>query len=117
LVKLYDNMLGNNNSILFNSDYYRLVLVVGVILAVMAYIFNILLIPSYGILGAALATFLAFFIYNTSKIYIVINKFHMHPFTLTTLYILLFPAVLTAGFYYWEFPFHPIISIFLKSLL
>lgn len=117
LVKLYDNMLGNNNSILFNSDYYRLVLVVGVILAVMAYIFNILLIPSYGILGAALATFLAFFIYNTSKIYIVINKFHMHPFTLTTLYILLFTAVLTAGFYYWEFPFHPIISIFLKSLL
>src|SRR5690606_7001375 len=71
----------------------------------------------YGILGAALATFLAFFIYNTSKIYIVINKFHMHPFTLTTLYILLFTAVLTAGFYYWEFPFHPIISIFLKSLL
>src|SRR5690606_30452536 len=88
LVKLYDNMLGNNNSILFNSDYYRLVLVVGVILAVMAYIFNIILIPAYGILGAAMATFLAFFIYNTSKIYIVINKFQMHPFTLMAVYIL-----------------------------
>ena len=117
LVKLYDNMLGNNNSILFNSDYYRLVLVVGVVLALMAYIFNIILIPAYGILGAAMATFLAFFIYNTSKIYIVINKFQMHPFTLMTVYILLFTAGLTAGFYYWDFPFHPIINILLKSLL
>lgn len=117
LVKLYDNMLGNNNSILFNSDYYRLVLVVGVILAALAYIFNIILIPAYGIMGAALATFLAFFIYNTSKIYIVINKFQMHPFTRTTVYILMFTALLTAGFYYWEFPFHPIVNIILKSLL
>ncbi len=117
LVKLYDNMLGNNNSILFNSDYYRLVLLVGVILAVLAFIFNLLLIPIYGILGAALATFLAFFIYNTSKILIVINKFKMHPFTLNTVYILLFTGVLTAGFYYWEFPFHPIINIILKSIL
>lgn len=117
LVKLYDNMLGNNNSILFNSDYYRLVLVVGVILAIMAFIFNIWLIPVYGILGAALATFLAFFIYNTSKILIVINKFKMHPFTQNTWIILVFTAALTAGFYYWEFPFHPILNIILKSLL
>ena len=117
LVKLYDNMLGNNNSILFNSDYYRLVLVVGVILAGMAFLFNMLLIPDFGIMGAALATFLAFFIYNTSKIYIVLNKFKMHPFTGTTIYILVFTAILTAGFYYWEFPFHPVINIILKSLL
>lgn len=117
LVKLYDNMLGNNNSILFNSDYYRLVLIVGVILAGMAFLFNILLIPVFGILGAALATFLAFFIYNTSKIYIVLNKFKMHPFTNTTIYILVFTAILTTGFFYWEFPFHPLINIILKSLL
>lgn len=117
LVKLYDNMLGNNNSILFNSDYYRLVLGVGVVLAVLAFVFNLLLIPEFGILGAALATFLAFFIYNTAKIFIVFQKFDMHPFTQKTLYILIFTAALTAGFYYWEFPFHPLINILLKSLL
>lgn len=117
LVKLYDNMLGNNNSILFNSDYYRLVLVVGVVLAGMAFIFNLLFIPLYGILGAAFATFLAFFIYNTSKIVIVINKFKMHPFSKNTWIILLFTGILTAGFYYWEFPFHPVVNILLKSLL
>ena len=115
LVKLYDNMLGNNNSILFNSDYYRLVLVFGVFLAILAFVFNLLLIPEFGILGAAMATFLAFFIYNTSKIFIVLSKFHMHPFSLKTLYILLFSAMLVIGFYFWEFGFHPIINIVLKS--
>lgn len=117
LVKLYDNMLGNNNSILFNSDYYRLVLMVGVVLAVLSLIFNLLLIPEFGIMGAAIATFLAFFIYNTSKIFIVLQKFKMHPFNSRTVYVLLFTGMLTAGFYYWEFPFHPIVNILLKSLL
>jgi O-antigen/teichoic acid export membrane protein len=117
LVKLYDNMLGNNNSILFNSDYYRLVLIFGVVLAILAFAFNIILIPEFGIMGAAVATFLAFAIYNTSKIFIVLSKFKMHPFSIKTLYILLFSAVLTIGFYFWEFPFHPLINITLKSIL
>jgi len=117
LVKLYDNMLGSNNSILFNSDYYRLVLAIGVVLAILAYVFNLVLIPEYGILGAALATFLAFSIFNTAKIFIVIAKFKMHPFTGKTLYILIFSAVLCVLFYIWEFPFHPILSIALKSIL
>lgn len=117
LVKLFDNMLGNNNSILFNSDYYRLVLVFGVILSILAFVFNLILIPAYGILGAALASFLAFAVYNISKLLIVLNKFKMQPFTLQTIYILLFTAGLTAGFYFWEFEFHPIINIILKSIL
>lgn len=117
LVKLYDNMLGNNNSILFNSDYYRLILIFGVVLAALALFFNLLLIPKFGILGAAVATFLAFFIFNTSKVFIVFNKFGMQPFTWKTLYILLFTAALTVVFYYWEFPFHPIANIVLKSAI
>lgn len=115
LVKLYDNMLGNNNSILFNSDYYRLVLFVGVILAILAFVFNLLFIPEFGIFGAALATFCAFFIYNTSKIFIVFRKFKMQPFSIDTLYLLIFTGIVTAGFYYWEFPFHPILNIVLKT--
>jgi len=30
---------------------------------------------------------------------------------------LLFSAMLTIGFYFWEFPFHPLINITLKSTL
>ncbi|HAT70234.1 MAG TPA: sugar isomerase, partial [Flavobacteriaceae bacterium] len=52
IVKLYENLIGNNNSILFNSDYYRLVLAIGVLCAVMAVALNILLIPRFGVYGA-----------------------------------------------------------------
>ncbi len=117
IVKLFDNMLGNNNSILFNSDYYRLVLIFGVILSIIAFVLNLLLIPAYGILGAAMASFLAFAVYNVSKLLIVLNKFKMQPFTLQTLIILLFTGGLTAIFYFWEFQFHPILNILLKSTI
>ncbi|MDT0646624.1 polysaccharide biosynthesis C-terminal domain-containing protein [Zunongwangia sp. F260] len=117
LVKLYDNLLGNNNSILFNSDYYRLVLGIGVFLAILAFILNVIFIPNFGIEGAAMASFLAFFIYNSTKIFLVINKFKIHPFTNKTWTILLFIGILSAAFYFWEFPFHPILNIALKSVI
>jgi O-antigen/teichoic acid export membrane protein len=59
IAKLYDNALGNNNAILFNSDYYKMVLVFGVLLTVAAILFNLVFIPKYGINGSAIATFLA----------------------------------------------------------
>lgn len=114
-VKLYDNLLGNNNSILFNSDYYRLVLGIGVFLAGLAFVLNILLIPRLGLLGAALATFLAFACYNTIKLVIVQRKFHIHPFTKETLYGLLLIFLLTFAFYFWNFQWHPVLNILLKS--
>ncbi|MGM0933862.1 MAG: polysaccharide biosynthesis C-terminal domain-containing protein [Bacteroidota bacterium] len=117
LVKLYDNFLGNNNSILFNSDYYRIVLAIGVFLAVLAFVFNIIFIPLYGIEGAAIASFLAFGIYNTSKIYLVYTKFRLVPFVSKTWLVMAFTVVFSLSFYYWEFPFHPLINIALKSLL
>ncbi|NJW54136.1 lipopolysaccharide biosynthesis protein [Salinimicrobium oceani] len=116
-VKLYDNLLGNNNSILFNSDYYRLVLFIGVFLAVLAFILNLVLIPRLGLLGAALASFLAFAIYNTVKLIIVRKKFRIQPFTKETVYGLLLILFLSGGFYFWDFTWHPVLNILLKSAL
>ncbi|WP_407557163.1 oligosaccharide flippase family protein [Winogradskyella sp. 4-2091] len=116
LAKLYDNSLGNNNAILFNSDYYRMVLFFGVLLAIMAIILNAIFIPIYGIEGSAFATFLAVFIYNTVKIIFVKRKFNMLPFTLGSTKIVVTLLVLSLGFYFWEFPFQPIVNIILKSI-
>nr|WP_321225858.1 polysaccharide biosynthesis C-terminal domain-containing protein [uncultured Psychroserpens sp.] len=116
IAKLYDNLLGNNNAILFNSDYYRMVLVFGVLLAVLAIILNIILIPMYGINGAGLATFIAIVIYNTIKIIFVKRKFNMLPFTSETLKITILLILLVIGFYFWEFPFHAYLNIALKSI-
>ncbi|MDP5082471.1 MAG: polysaccharide biosynthesis C-terminal domain-containing protein [Winogradskyella sp.] len=116
LAKLYDNSLGNNNAILFNSDYYRMVLLLGVLLGLMTIVLNAIFIPIYGIEGSAFATFLAVSVYNTIKIYFVKLKFNMQPFTKASVKIVLTLIVLSFLFYFWEFPFHPILNILLKSV-
>lgn len=117
LAKVYDSLLGNNNSILFNSEYYRSILFFGVLLALLAIVFNLWLIPNYGLDGAAIASFSAFFIYNTLKLVYVKVKFNISPFTNETgkvLALLVFIGILFSAI---SFSFHPIINIGLKSVL
>lgn len=117
MAKLYDNSLGNNNAILFNSDYYRMVLLFGVLLAVMAIVLNAIFIPVFGIEGSAFATFLAVCIYNTIKIIFVKRKFNMLPFSKASLKIILTLIVLSITFYFWDFPFLPMVNIAIKSVV
>ncbi|WP_291964912.1 oligosaccharide flippase family protein [Maribacter sp.] len=117
LVKVYDALLGNNNSILFNSDYYRSILFFGVLLAVLAILFNLWMIPTYGINGAAIASFSAFFIYNTLKLGYVNSKFKILPFTYETLKVLALLIVVAVIFSAFNFSFHPLLNIILKSIL
>ena len=117
LAKLSDNLLGNNNAILFNSDYYRVVLVMGVFLAFSTVFLNTVFIPWLGVNGAAYATCITIFLYNTIKVLFVYNKFKIHPFTASTIKVLVLIVFCGLAFYFWDFPFHPILSIGLKSLL
>ncbi len=117
LAKLYDSFLGCNNAILYNSEYYRAVLWLGVFLAVMTILFNMWFIPRYGMEGAALATFLAIFIYNTCKLGYVKSKFDMWPFTKETFKVLCLILLVGALFYAFQFPFHPLVNILVKLLL
>lgn len=117
VAKLSDNLIGNNNAILFNSDYYRVVLALGVLLAIMTVVFNVLLIPKYGINGAGFATFMSIVIYNIAKVGFVYFKFKMLPFCDNTLKSFVLILVFSGIFYFWDFSFHPIINIGIKSLL
>ncbi|MDD7885872.1 lipopolysaccharide biosynthesis protein [Flavivirga sp. 57AJ16] len=117
VTKLYDAFLGANNAILFNSDYYRAVLFLGVVLVILMIILNMVFIPLYGINGAALATSLAIFMYNSVKLLFVYMKFKIHPFTTDIFRIAGFIFLSVLLLYFWEFPFNPIVNIALKSTL
>lgn len=117
LAKVYDALLGNNNSILYNSDYYRAILFMGVLLAVLTILLNLWLIPEYGLDGAAIASFSAFFIYNSIKLLYVKAKFGIHPFTFETLKVSGLLIGVCCIFYFLEFPFHPILNIAFKGIL
>ncbi len=117
LAKVYDALLGNNNAILYNSDFYRTLLLMGVALAILTILLNLWLIPKYGLDGAAIASFLAFFVYNTTKLVYVQLKFAIQPITKETIKVIVLLVLLSLLFYFIVLPFHPIINIVVKSAL
>ena len=117
VVKLSDALVGFNNAVLLNSPYYRTVLFLGVFLVIGTVLMNMWLIPLYGINGAGLATLIAFSSYNLLKSVFVYRKYNLQPFYKETLQTTLFGIIAIGGFFFWDFPFHPLVNISLKSLL
>ncbi|MFN3753673.1 lipopolysaccharide biosynthesis protein [Flavobacterium sp.] len=115
LSKYFDLILGNNNAIIFNSKYYKAVLFLGLLLAVLAISLNAYFIPIYFIDGAAIATLISITLYSLAKLLFVVLKMNLYPFTLKNIYALVIGLICFFAFYYWDFPFHPIINILLKS--
>ena len=74
LSKYFDVVLGNNNSIIFNSKYYKMVLILGVLLVFVVVGLNLIFIPKYGINGAALATLISITLYSLAKLLFVVLK-------------------------------------------
>lgn len=117
LTKVYDSILGNSNAILYNSDYYRAILIMGVLLALLVVLLNYVFIPLYGLEGAALATFIAIFAYNSIKLWYVKAKFGILPFTIDTVKVIFLLLVVGFAFYFVSLPFNPILNILIKSLV
>ena len=115
--KFYDVLLGNNNSIIVNTKHYRTVLIFGVFTVVLMIVLNMIFIPMYGIEGSAFATLITVIMYNTIKLLFVVFKMKLYPFTNKTLYSLGIITVSFLLFYFWDFNFHPIVNIVLKSIL
>lgn len=117
LCKFYDVLLGNNNAIIVNTKHYRTVLFFGVFTVVLMIVLNMIFIPMYGIEGSAFATLLTVVIYNTIKLIYVVRKMNLYPFTVKTLYSFGILIACFVVFYFWDFSFHTIINIGLKSVL
>jgi O-antigen/teichoic acid export membrane protein len=117
LSKYFDLILGNNNAIIFNSKYYKAVLFLGLLLAFLAITLNMYFIPRLGIEGAAIATLIAITLYSIAKLLFVVFKMKLYPFSIKTLISLGVSLVCFVLFYFWDFPFHPIVNIGFKSVL
>jgi O-antigen/teichoic acid export membrane protein len=85
LGKLSDMLFGANGEIIVMSKYYKFNVLAVLILAMMTIALNLVLIPEYGIQGAAIASFLAMFLFNLIKYLFVWIKFGLQPFTMKTL--------------------------------
>lgn len=86
---------GINSAIMFYSKHYVLgtILLVGTLLVTI--LLNIILIPKYGIYGAAIASASGSLIYNFSKFSFIYYKFKFQPYTIKSLFILLIIIIST----------------------
>ncbi|AWG23407.1 sugar isomerase [Flavobacterium faecale] len=117
LSKYFDLILGNNNAIIFNSKYYRMVLFLGLFLVFLTVVLNMFFIPRFGITGSAFATLLSITLYSLAKLMFVVKRMDLYPFSKQTVWSILLTAGLFFAFYFWEFPMYPLVAIALKSIL
>jgi len=93
LAKLIDMTFSQNSEILMLSKYYRFNVVTVLILGIVTVILNYLLIPAYGITGAAIASLIALLIFNLVKFSFVWAKFGFQPFSKATLIVLVLGSI------------------------
>ena len=77
--------MGCLNNIISNSKYYIYVFWFSVSSAILAIILNFILIKSYGIIGASIATLIVIFFINSCKILLVYFLYKIHPYSLKTM--------------------------------
>ncbi|MDB4126673.1 oligosaccharide flippase family protein, partial [Flavobacteriales bacterium] len=86
LAQLFNVATGVNGAIIVNSKYYKYDLYTNLLLVVITLISNYLLIPKYGINGAAMATAFSVLLFNLIRLILIKLKMNLQPFSLKTLY-------------------------------
>jgi O-antigen/teichoic acid export membrane protein len=109
---------GINSAIMFYSKHYVLgtILLVGTLLVTI--LLNIILIPKYGIYGAAIASASGSLIYNFSKFSFIYYKFKFQPYTIKSLFILLIIIISTIiGYVIPSISSNAIVNVLVKGLI
>ncbi len=117
LGKLYTMSMGCVNNIISNSKYYYYTFWFSLFSSILAVVLNIYLISLYGIIGAAYATLIVLTVMNSLKVYLVNNKFGIHPYSKDTFKIVILSILTYLVFSNLQLGFQPLINITVKSSL
>ncbi|MCD6201270.1 MAG: oligosaccharide flippase family protein [Bacteroidales bacterium] len=93
LANLTDMLIGTNGLIIGLSKYYRYQTYFIFALALIVIGTNLLFIPHFGILGAALASFLSKFLFNLTRYIFVRVKFKLQPYNFRFILVLLIAII------------------------
>ncbi len=115
LAKLVDMATSINSQIINYSKYYRFNVVAILLMAVINIILNLVLIPKYQAIGAAMATFLSLTLYNLIKGVFIYAKFKIQPFSKQTLWVLGFGVLSFGVAYLIPDTGYSIVNLFIKS--
>ncbi|MEE3037828.1 MAG: polysaccharide biosynthesis C-terminal domain-containing protein [Bacteroidota bacterium] len=108
---------GLNGLIIINSNFYRTDLLFNITLLVLVILTNILLIPMYGINGAALASLISVTLHNVLKLLFIYFKMNIQPFSIQTLKVLLLSSILFVFLSFLPIIENNFLAIAIRSLL
>jgi len=117
IARVIDMGMGINAEILATSKYYKSDLPLKIILILLSILLNYIWIPVYGINGAALATLVAFLVYNILRCGLLFLFFNMNPFSLDHIKCMLIAAFTFLIVCILPSPDYFILAIAFKSLL
>lgn len=117
LSKLFDVATGANGGVLLASEKYRFGLFSNISLLVLAIITNLIFIPRYGIVGAAMATALSILIINIANILYLLYHYKIQPFTSKTIWTLVVSFVILMTAYLPVVPNHILIQIIIRCAI
>lgn len=117
LAKLIDMAFGPNGEIIVSSKYYWFNMVTVILFAIVGVITNYLLIPRFGMTGAAYATALALIVFNGIKWIFVYYKLRMQPFGIPFIKVVLIFALTAVMNHFLPKISNVFIDIFYRSAL
>ena len=115
--KFFSMSMGCLNNIISNSKYYIYVFWFSVSSAILAIILNFILIKSYGIIGASIATLIVIIFINSCKILLVYFLYKIHPYSLKTMEVFISLVVIYGLIYLIPSFQSSWISIFIRTAL
>ena len=115
--KLYKMYLGINGEIIMNSKHYKMLLPLAIGMALSVILLNYWLIDLYSTDGAAISTLVVILFFSTIKLWYVKRKFSITPYSKKTGQLIVLILLVFVSFYFWNFQFHPIVNIILKTVL
>ncbi len=99
LGKLFDMATGVNGEIISVSRHVKVSLITNLFLIIITTLANYLLIPVYGVHGAAVATAISLLVYNGIRMIFLFYEYRLQPFNVNTLKAALL-LLLCFGLYY-----------------
>ncbi len=116
LAKVVDMLTSINNEIIINSAYYRFNFYAMPLLAVLTILTNLLFIPKWGIVGAAVASLAALTIFNVAKLVFIYWKMNMQPFSIATLKVLIITILTFVSSLFLPLTENALLNIILRSI-
>ncbi len=116
LSKLFDMATGINAEIMLTSKYYKIDLLFYCLLSLFGICGNIIFIPLYQLTGAAIASAISVFLFNTMRFIFILRKFSMQPFSWATIKVILLGIIIIVGNSFVFVSRNPMVDIAIRSI-